>query len=73
MWNKALSLFGGFMVIIYILIGLLFLSAPDFIQGFNETYRIIFGAALILYGIFRGYQTYKKFRESDDENEEDNE
>ncbi len=60
------------MVMFYLLIGFFLLLAPGYFQGFKDSYRIVFGSAVVLYGFFRGYTVYKRFRE-DSENDDDEE
>ncbi len=71
MWNKILSLFGIFMVMFYILIGFFLLLFPSYFTGFRDLHRIVFGAAIILYGGYRGYQVYRKFQEKDDDDDDE--
>lgn len=49
-------LFGIFMVIIYLGVGLLFIF--DVFNIDNKTISIIVGALLCLYGVWRGYRLY---------------
>lgn len=49
--------FGIFMVIVYLAMGLLFIF--DVLMIGNTTITTIVGAVLIIYGIWRGYRLYK--------------
>jgi len=47
------------MAVIYTAIGLYLMTHPYFLgEGFNRTSVSIFGALLILFGIFRGYRAW---------------
>ena len=75
--NKILqqfhAIFGVFMVIFYLGIGIFFLFfAPGIITGMNKAMFGITGAAFLFYGIYRSYVTYKQivaafFTKDDDE------
>lgn len=50
-------LFGIFMVLVYLAVGLLFIF--DIFQIGNQTIGYIVGGILIVYGIWRGYRLYR--------------
>ncbi len=50
-------IFGIFMVLVYVAVGLLFIFNIFNID--NETISIICGALLCAYGVWRGYRLYK--------------
>ncbi len=49
-------LFGVFMVVVYLIVGVLFIL--DIFNIDNQTISIIVGSVLIVYGIWRGYRLY---------------
>ncbi|MDE5552610.1 MAG: hypothetical protein K2M03_00560 [Muribaculaceae bacterium] len=49
-------MFGIFMVIVYLIVGLLFIL--DVFNIDNQTISIVVGSILIVYGIWRGYRLY---------------
>lgn len=54
--------FGILMVVLYIVIGTtIIFKAPVMMPRVKESYAIIFGVALVLYGLYRGYKYYQKY------------
>ncbi len=51
------QLFGIAMVVIYIGAGLFFLLGTEYLD-MNANFRIGFGAIVLVYGMYRGYQIY---------------
>lgn len=51
-------IFGIFMILVYLGIGLLFILYPTTII-YNATISFIVGGILCAYGVFRGYRLYK--------------
>ena len=49
--------FGIFMIIIYVGVGVLFIT--NVFDLVNETVSIVIGALLCVYGVWRGYRLYK--------------
>jgi threonine/homoserine/homoserine lactone efflux protein len=61
------TIFGAFMTIFYIGVGLFLLLSPNLNLSLNPTYdkfmRILVGTTFIIYGIYRAYRTYVKIIE----------
>lgn len=49
--------FGIFMIIVYVAVGIMFIT--DVFNIDNKTVSIIVGALLCAYGVWRGYRLYK--------------
>lgn len=51
-------IFGIFMILVYLGVGLLFILYPNTII-YNSTISYIMGGILCAYGVYRGYRLYK--------------
>jgi hypothetical protein len=69
------TIFGVFMTLFYLGVGLYFIIAQNLVLSQNPTYdkfiRILVGSTFIIYGIYRAYRTYVKvvelfFSDNDD-------
>ncbi len=60
--QRAKVIFGAIMVFFFMGIGLLFVFSPLF-DHIEMTIRVIFGAAMGVYSLARGFQTYEQVRE----------
>jgi hypothetical protein len=60
--NQALKYFGFFMVVFYIILGLLFVFSSEFFPELNRIAKLIFGVILVIYGIFRAYRAIKSLK-----------
>lgn len=70
-------LFGISMIFVYIAVGLLIIFVHSFFPGMDESYRILFGSIIIIFGIFRATRVYSyinrvKGNNSNAENDEEN-
>jgi hypothetical protein len=64
-WHfSPMSIFGLFMVVVYIGAGL-FLFITKKYDYLPQEVRVIFGSFLIIYGIFRGVRVYMKIKNSE--------
>jgi threonine/homoserine/homoserine lactone efflux protein len=58
------TIFGVFMTLFYLGVGLYFIIAQNLVLSQNPTYdkfiRILVGSTFIIYGIYRAYRTYVK-------------
>ena len=57
-----LAIFGATMVFFYIGLGIFIIISPQL--NIEKSLRIIFAVPLILYGIYRAFFSYRKFKES---------
>jgi hypothetical protein len=57
--RQVVQYFGFFMVIFYLVLGLIFIFSTNFFPDLNRNAKIIFGAILMIYGIFRAYRAFK--------------
>jgi len=67
--QRLIKLFGNFMILVYLTIGILLLFTSFFVDSIQPFPRIILGVLSILYAFFRSYRTYidyKNFNEQDD-------
>ena len=68
--DRMLAIFGATMVFFYLGLGIFILISP--FLTLDKALRIIFAVPLLLYGIYRGFMSVTKIRESffeDDEEE----
>jgi cytochrome c biogenesis protein CcdA len=63
LYERVMVIFGGVMVFFYLGLGLFFIFYPLF-DHIEKAIRIIFGSALILYGVARAFRTYEKVKET---------
>lgn len=63
LYERIMVIFGGVMVFFYLGLGLFFIFYPLF-DRIDKALRIIFGSALILYGVARAFRTYQKVKET---------
>ncbi len=61
--QKAYLFVGGFFSVFYLVVGL-FICTGRLNFGMAAGLNFLFGAAIICYGIFRGYVFYKKYKVS---------
>ena len=61
--------FTGFMICLYLGLGIYFLLIQTENARFSLLSFRIFGGALIIYGIFRAYRFYRSFKNKEYENE----
>jgi hypothetical protein len=64
-WNfNVMNIFGLFMVVVYMALGLYILFAKTFRANYNipSEMRIVFGSLLIIYGIYRFVRIYFKLK-----------
>ena len=59
--------FTAFMSVLYVLVGLFFTFSELIAKMMNPPYNKVLGIALIVYGCFRGYRVYQKFKNEDEE------
>ncbi len=78
MWSAISRGFTGFMALIYIGVGVLLITAQPLFENFPPFAQPLFGALLIIYGLFRLYRLiYSIFQDrnipedSEDYEEED--
>lgn len=71
MMNQVSAVFGVFMTVFYIGIGLYVATTNDMML--DKAVRSIFGFTFALYGVYRGFRTFQKIRDAffrrDDKNE----
>ncbi len=71
---SALAVFAkylaAFMALIYVVAGILLLFKADMFFNMPNWYSVPLGLILTLYGAFRGYRVYKKYFET--QHEDDN-
>jgi hypothetical protein len=60
--RQVVKYFGFFMVMFYLVLGFLFIFLTDFFPELNRNAKLIFGIALVIYGIFRAYRTIKTIK-----------
>ncbi len=74
MQNKAFAIVNALMALSYSIIGILLIIYPEsnFAQMMlpSKTYVYGLSALLIIYGLYRAWRVYEKFRE-DDDNDDD--
>ena len=63
LYERVMVIFGGVMVFFYLGVGLVFILHPMF-DHIDKAIRVIFGSALILYGVARAFRTYQKVKET---------
>jgi uncharacterized membrane protein HdeD (DUF308 family) len=59
MKERVKRYFDFFMVMIYIVLGIIIIFSKEFFSVQNQTTKLIFGCILIIYGIFRAYRAIK--------------
>jgi hypothetical protein len=52
---------GMVMAVLYLIIGIVVLQNDSRLFRLPESYSLIFGIVLILYGLFRGYRIYQRY------------
>ena len=57
-----LAIFGATMVFFYLGLGIFIIISPQL--NIDKSLRIIFAVPLMLYGIYRGFSSYQKIKES---------
>lgn len=62
MMDQVTAVFGLFMTVFYIGIGIYIAFIVEL--NMDKTLKSFFGIMMILYGIYRGFRTFQKFRES---------
>lgn len=74
MQNKAFAIVNAVMALSYSLIGILLIIYPEsnFAQMMlpSKTYVYGLAALLIIYGLYRAWRVYEKFREDNDDDDE---
>jgi hypothetical protein len=68
--NQVSAVFGAFMTIFYIGIGLYIAFTDDL--NLDKFVKGLFGFTFTLYGIYRGFRSYQKIREAFFSGNEDN-
>lgn len=63
LYERVMVVFGGVMVFFYLGVGFFFIFHPLF-EHIDKALRIIFGSALIIYGVARAFRTYQKVKET---------
>ena len=63
LYEQVMVIFGGVMVFFYFGLGLFIIFHPLF-NHIEKFIRILFGSALIIYGLTRAFRTYEKVREA---------
>ncbi len=61
-------LFGICMVFVYGSVGILVIFVHSFFPGMDESYRIIFGGIVIVFGFYRATKVYSYFNRIKDRN-----
>ncbi len=73
MQNKAFAIVNAVMALSYSFIGILLIIYPEskFAQMMLPSYMWAYalGALLIIYGLYRAWRVYEKFKEDDDDDE----
>lgn len=64
MMNQVGAVFGAFMTLFYIGVGLYILISPTFKSFDNRPVIVIFGVTFVFFGIYRGFRSYGKIREA---------
>jgi hypothetical protein len=64
MMNQVGAVFGAFMTIFYLGVGLYIIFSPTFKSFDNRPVLVIFGGTFIFYGVYRGFRSYEKIREA---------
>jgi uncharacterized membrane protein len=64
MMNQVGAVFGVFMTVFYIAVGLYLILSPTFKSFDNRPVLVIFGGTFIFYGIYRGFRSYEKIKEA---------
>lgn len=57
--RQAVQYFGFLMVIFYLVLGFLFIFSNVLFPELNRYVKIVFGAILVIYGIFRAFRAFK--------------
>lgn len=60
-FRKTMLIIGLIMTCIFIGIGSWFLLDPGALAGIQPQYRLIFGATVLIYGIYRGWRIYADY------------
>ncbi|MCK9399531.1 MAG: hypothetical protein M0Q51_06000 [Bacteroidales bacterium] len=60
--HQIVKYFGFFMVVFYLVIGLLFIFSTQFFPALNQNAKLFFGIILLIYGIFRAYRAIKSLK-----------
>jgi Ca2+/Na+ antiporter len=60
--ERMLAIFGATMVFFYIGLGIFIIISPQL--NIDKSLRIIFAVPLMLYGVYRAFASYRKFKES---------
>jgi hypothetical protein len=57
-FGRFTQILGFVMVLVYVTMGVVFLTVPGFYAGFNGVTRYMLGILLILYAGYRGYRIF---------------
>lgn len=57
--QQVVKYFGFMMVVLYLVLGFLFIFSPGFLPELNGNAKLIFGVILVIYGIFRASRAFK--------------
>ena len=73
MQNKAFAIVNAMMALSYSVIGMLLIIYPEsnFAQMMLPSYKWAYalGVLLVVYGLYRAWRIYEKFRKNDDDDE----
>ena len=61
--NQVFTIFGTIMIFFYLGLGI-FVIFSSYLDYIDKPLRVIFGAPLLLYGIYRIFVSYNKIREN---------
>ena len=67
--ERMLAIFGATMVFFYIGLGIFIIVSPQL--TIEKPLRMIFAVPLLLYGVYRAFNSYRKIRESFSEDSEE--
>jgi hypothetical protein len=68
--NFSKVLYGYVIMVLYLMVGIFTLLKFWYFQDEPNSTMVFFGAAVILYGIFRGYRSYVAYKTPNDEKDE---
>jgi hypothetical protein len=75
MQNKSFAIVNALMALSYSIIGILLIVYPDsyFVQNFLPSKAYLYGLAvlLIVYGLFRAWRVYDKFKDDEEDDGEE--
>jgi hypothetical protein len=65
--QQVAKYFGLFMVVFYLVLGILFIILPGFFPELSREPKLIFGVILVMYGVFRAYRVFKSLKHDNSE------